>query len=84
MGPRDTLTARPRDAASCRGASNDAGVVEPEGGLDDVRRPVLHLLVDPADVLAHDAEAEKLDPAEERDEDHDGRIAGRERESRPA
>ena len=47
-------------------------------GLDDHPRPLLDLVVDAAHVLAHDAEREQLDAAEQRDEDDDRRVACRE------
>src|SRR5579863_4071782 len=40
---------------------------------DDVERSALDLLVDAADVLAEDADHQKLHAREERDDDDDGR-----------
>jgi UDP-GlcNAc:undecaprenyl-phosphate/decaprenyl-phosphate GlcNAc-1-phosphate transferase len=39
--------------------------VEPECLTDDVQRPALHLVVDPAQVLADDSQADQLHPSEE-------------------
>ncbi len=57
-------------------------VVEAMPRLDDVLRTLARLVVDAADVLAHHAERQQLDPAEERHEDDDRRIADRERDAR--
>ena len=44
-------------------------------GTDDVIRPMLCLAVDAADVLAHDAEHDELDPADEQDDADEGGVA---------
>src|SRR5690606_9624053 len=58
-----------------RPGGQTASLLAAVGAPDDVDRPLLDLGIDPAEILADDADAEKLDAAEEQDADDQRRVA---------
>src|SRR5438270_1622168 len=70
----------PGPPARMQTGGSDSGILSKAvSRLDDVLRSLASLVVDAPDVLAHDAERQQLDAAEERHEDDDRRVADRER-----
>src|SRR5947207_1199137 len=53
-------------------------VVEPVSRFHDVLGPPAYFVIDPSDVFARNAEREKLNATEERDDDDDRRVSDRE------
>src|SRR5947207_1569705 len=52
------------------------GILKPAAFGHDIQGPVLHLIVDAADVLAEDADGDELDAADEKEADGEGGEAG--------
>ena len=63
------------ESAGCR--RSGLGRLDVDALAHDVQRPVLDLVVDPADVLADDPDRDQLDPAEQQDDHDRGRHAAR-------
>src|SRR5664280_1726648 len=53
-----------------------SGLLSPHFLRDEIERPALHFVVDPAEVLPEDADDRELHAAQEQDEDHERRPSG--------